>query len=91
MAMKIFLSQSESFENVSKFTEKNTTNSNQFHDEIKCIVSCYPFKKPVIIPYTFKILISELYKTVLLPLTLYQGETFPLTLREEHNLQVSEN
>jgi hypothetical protein len=33
----------------------------------------------------------EVYKTIILPFVLHGCETWSLTLREEHRLQVSEN
>jgi hypothetical protein len=33
----------------------------------------------------------KIYKTIILPVVLYGCETWPLTLREEHRLRVSEN
>jgi hypothetical protein len=33
----------------------------------------------------------KIYKTIILPLVLYECETWSLTLREEHKLRVSEN
>jgi hypothetical protein len=34
---------------------------------------------------------TEIYKIIILPVVLYGGETWYLTLREEHRLMVSEN
>jgi hypothetical protein len=31
------------------------------------------------------------YRTIILPVVVYGGETWPLTLREEHRLRVLEN
>jgi hypothetical protein len=35
--------------------------------------------------------ISRIYKTIILPVVLYECETWSLTLREEHRLKVFEN
>jgi hypothetical protein len=34
---------------------------------------------------------TGIYKNIILPVVLYGGETFSLTLREEHKLRVFEN
>jgi hypothetical protein len=34
---------------------------------------------------------DRIYKTIILPVVLYGCETWPLTVREEHKLRVSEN
>jgi SH3-like domain-containing protein len=39
-------------------------------------------------PYTY---ITYIYKTIILPVVLYDYETWPLILREEHTLRVFES
>jgi hypothetical protein len=54
--------------------------------------ACYHSVKnllfPLLLPKSIKI---RTYKNICLPMVLYRGETWSLTLREEHRLRVFEN
>jgi hypothetical protein len=47
--------------------------------------------KSFVFPFHIKNLKIKIYKTVILPVVLYECETWALTLREEHRLRVFEN
>ena len=49
---------------------------------------CRTFCLPVCYPKNVKI---KIYRTIILPVVLYECETWSLTLREEHRLRVFEN
>ena len=87
-----------SFERVEEFTYLGTTltNHNSFQEEIKsrlnsgnaCYHSVQNLLSYTLLSKNFKI---KVYKTINLPVVLYECETWLLTLREEHRLRVYEN
>jgi hypothetical protein len=88
----------ESFENVSKFKYLGTTltDRNDIYDEIKSRLNSgnacyYSVQNLLSFRLISKNLEIKLYKTVILPVMLYECETWSLTLGEEHRLKVFEN
>jgi hypothetical protein len=87
----------ESFENMTKFKYLGTTltNHKDTHDEIKsrlnsrnaCFYSVQNFSSRLI-SENLKI---KIYKPIILPVVLYECETWSLTLGEEHRLSIFEN
>ena len=72
------------------------TNQNPIKDEIKCrpkarnlcFYSAQTFLSSPLLSKNLKI---KIYKTVILPVVLYECEVWSLILREEHRLRVFEN
>jgi hypothetical protein len=69
---------------------------NDIHDEIKSRINSrnaryYSVQNLLSSRLISKNLKIKIYKTVILPLVLYRGETWSLTLKEEHGLRVFEN
>jgi len=95
---QIIMIANESFENMTKFKYLGTTltNHNDTHDEIKsrlnsgnaCFYSVQNFSSSRLISKNLKI---KIYKSVILPVVLYECETWSLTLGEEHRLSIFEN
>jgi hypothetical protein len=78
-----------------KYLGMTLTNKNDIHDEIKSrLNSGLPFSpKSFVFPSHVKKkkLEINIHKTVIMPVVLYECETWFLTLREEQRLRVSEN
>jgi hypothetical protein len=87
-----------SFEWMEKFQYLGTilTNQNSIQEEIKSRLksgnACYPLVQnhlsSSLLPKNLKI---KIYKTIVLPVVLYECEPWSLTMRKEHKLRVSEN
>jgi hypothetical protein len=89
---------SKSFERVEEFKYLGTTlmNRDSIHEEIKSILqsgnACYHSVQNLLssrlLSKNTKI---RVYRTIMLPVVLYECETWSLTLREEQRLRVFEN
>jgi hypothetical protein len=97
----LFLSSSSSLffvlsSSSSSSSSSSLTNQNDIYDEIKrrlnsgnaCYHSVQNLLSSRLISKHLKI---KIYKTVILPVVLYDCETWSLALREEHRLRVFEN
>jgi hypothetical protein len=79
-----------------KYLGTTLTNQNGIHDEMKnrlnsgnaCYYTVHNLLSSRLISKSLKI---KIYKTVILPVVLYEYETWSLTLREEHRLRVFES
>ena len=72
------------------------TNKNSIQDEMKCRLKAgnsYYYLVQTLLSYRLlcKNLNIKIYKTTILPVVLYECETWPLTLRVESRLRVFEN
>jgi hypothetical protein len=72
------------FENVAQFKYLGITNKSKFVSDRIMVMLLYSH----ILTKNVKITI---YKTIILPVVLYGCQTWPLILRQEHRLRVSEN
>jgi hypothetical protein len=87
-----------SFENMSQFKYLGTTvtNHNFVQEEIKRILSsgnaCYHSVQSLLSSHLLsKNIKMRICETIILPVVLYECQTWSLTLREEHRLRVFEN
>ena len=76
--------------------ENHVTNTNDMREEIKRRINMgnacyYSLEKILSSRLLSKKLKVNTHKTVMLPVVLYDCETWSLTLREEHGLRVFEN
>ena len=85
-------------ENVEEFRYLGVTvtNTNDICEEIKCRINmgnaCYYSLEKILSSHLLsKKLKVKTYETIMLPVVLYDCETWSLTLREEHRLRVFEN
>jgi hypothetical protein len=86
-----------SFENVAKFKFLATlSDQNHMHEEIKSRINsgnaCYDSVQRLLSSRLLsRNLKVKIYKTIILPVVLYESDTWSLTLKEEPRLRVFEN
>jgi hypothetical protein len=79
-----------------KYLVTTVTNQNYIHEEIKIRINLgnayyHSVQSLISTRLLSKSIKVKIYKTAILPLVLYECETWSLTLREEHRLRVFEN